>query len=338
MKTARLKIVGEGPVENVSGDALAVVGILALVADLPRTRAKQDGDLVETYSGIVAVPPRLARSILARKTALTRAIDAKHVSALRQTMAEGRWIADTSVIQLHVASAPEAHLFVVDGAHRLAAIAQGKAPFSIMLVVRHFATADRARDVETYDAVNAQKAQSLAARAKTIARRTAPDGWAEAEVDDKPAIRGAVRYGTLVQQGHRFAARKPARNLPMTKVMDAAFEVFPHTRHLSLLVREGGGPAAKLLASDGVMAFLALAAKEGLDAAGFVRAALETGPIQRELVKVGVRKSPGASHALLEIQAVAAALLWRSGIPETEALRSVYQDRRVDVGDVTVTF
>lgn len=315
-----------------------VADVTALVADLPGAQRKHKGTPVTVRSGVVAVPPKLAKAILAQKSALTRSIDSQHVAALREAMSGGRWVEDSSVIQLHVADGADPHLFVVDGAHRLAAIAGGRKAVPTLVVVRQFPSVNRDADVESYDATNAQKAQSLTARAKTIARRTAPEGWADAEKADKPAIRGAVRYGTLVQQGYKFGARRAARNLPMGRVMEAAFEVFPIATKLSAAARAGQGPVPRLLAADAVIALLILAERGGLDAEAFVAEAIKPGPIQRELAKVAGRKHAGGSGAIIEVQAVAAALLWKAGRSEAEALRAVYQDRVAEIGGVRVSF
>jgi hypothetical protein len=245
---------------------------------------------------------------------------------------------DSSVIQIHVATKPDPHVFIVDGSHRLAAMSALKEAPPILLVLRHFETADKMADVAGYDAANSQKAQSLTARARTIARRTAPEGWKEAEDTDRTSVRGAIRYGTLVQQGYRFGARAPARNLPMTRVMDAAFEAFPRVQALVRQIGPASTPPARLLASDAVLALLALADLEGLNVSRFVTDALANGPINRELAKVAGRKQGGGSGAIVEVQAVAAALLWKSGLSEGEALRAVYQDRQVEIGNRMVKF
>jgi hypothetical protein len=318
--------------------ASAVWGLMMLVDDLPATRRKTKAGRVETRRGVVTIPPDLAKTLVTMPSALTRGIDAKHVSALRETMRAGDWMEDSSVIQIHVATKPEPHVFIVDGSHRLAAMAGLKDTPPVLLVLRQFETADNMADVAGYDAANSQKAQSLTARAKTIARRTAPAGWEEAEVHDKTSVRGAIRYGTLVQQGYRFGARAPARNLPMTRVMDAAFEAFPRVQALVRQIGTPANPASKLLASDAVLALLALADLEGLHVARFLTDALANGPVQRELAKVAGRKPGGGSGAIVEVQAVAAALLWKSGLSEGEALRAVYQDRQVEIGNRVVKF
>jgi hypothetical protein len=313
-----------------------VAALARLLAALPAEERRHGSARVLVRSGRVAVPPALARAIVAEKSALTRAIDPRHVVALRAAMAEGRWLADASVVQLHYADEPREHLFVVDGAHRLAAIAGGKAPVEVAIVARRFAGADLAADMASYDAANAQKAQSLAARAKTIARRTAPPDWAEAEKTDKAAVKGATRYGLLVVAKYDFAAKTTARTLAMAKVMDAAYAGFPATRELTRLLGDKVGPVPALLASESVLAFLTLATLEGLDAEGFVAAALQPGAIQRELAKVAGRK--GLARAIDQVQAVAAALLWRAGMSETDVLRAVYQDRAAKVGGMLVKF
>jgi hypothetical protein len=312
--------------------------LMALSADLPATRRKTKLGRAESRRGVVAMPPDAARAMVGTPAALTRAIDARHVSALRETMSVGAWIEDSSVIQIHVVSGDQPHLFIVDGAHRLAAIGGLRTPLPVLVVLRVFDRPDLAADVGGYDAANSQKAQSISARARTIARRAAPDGWKDAEANDKASIRGAVRYGTLVQQGYRFGARAPARNLPMTRVMDAAFDVFGRVRGLVAAIGTPSSPVARLLASDAVLALLALAGSEGLNAEAFVREALATGPVNRELAKVAGRKHAGGSGAVIEVQAVAAGLLWRAGLSEGEALRAVYQDRQVDIGTRTVRF
>jgi hypothetical protein len=313
-----------------------VAALAKLVAALPVEERCHGGARIEVHSGRVAMSPTLARAIVSERTALTRAIDGRHVAALRQSMQDGRWMADASVVQIHIATDPRDHLFVVDGAHRLAAIAGGTASVEVAIVVRRFSGADLAADMASYDAANAQKAQSLTARAKTIARRVAPPEWAEAEKTDVPAIKGATRYGLVVAAKNDFAAKTAARTLAMAKVMDVAFEDFARTRALTKLLRDKVGPVPALLASESVLAFLTLAAREGLDAEGFVAAALSPGAIRRELAKVASRK--GVTRANEQVQAVAAALLWRSGANESDVLRAVYQDRAAKIGDVTVKF
>lgn len=313
-----------------------VAALAKLVAALPGEERRHGGARVEVRSGRVAVPPALARAIIAEKAALTRAIDGRHVAALRQSMQDGRWMADASVIQIHMATDPRDHLFIVDGAHRLAAIAGGTTSVEVAIIVRRFSGADLAADMASYDAANAQKAQSLTARAKTIARRVAPPEWVEAEKTDIPAIKGATRYGLVVAARNDFAAKTAARTLAMARVMEVAFEGFARTRALTTLLRDKVGPVPALLASESVLAFLTLAAREGHDAEGFVAAALVPGAIQRELAKVAGRK--GATRPSEQVQAVAAALLWRSGAHENEVLRAVYQDRAVKIGEVIVRF
>jgi hypothetical protein len=87
-----------------------------------------------------------------------------------------------------------------------------------------------------------------------------------------------------------------------------------------------------------VIALLILAERGGLDAEAFVVEAMKPGPIQRELAKVAGRKHAGGSGAIIEVQAVAAALLWKAGRSEAEALRAVYQDRVTEIGGVRVSF
>jgi hypothetical protein len=329
---ASVKEAADAPLAGVVDKLFAAVG------DLPAQKRRHKGAAVEVRSGVVSIAPALAKAILSHKGALTRAIDMKHAGGLREQMVGGHWVEDSSVIQIHAATKPSPHLFVVDGAHRLAAISGHLGPLRTMVVVRRFESANTDADVASYDAANSQKAQSLQARAKTIARRAAPDGWTQAEANDKASIRGSVRYGTLVQQGYRFGARAPARNLPMTKVMDAAFDIFPAVRKLVADIGAPQTPVARLLTSDAILALLALAARAGFDVDGFVQAALTGGPIQRELAKIAAQKNGGGSGAIIDVQAVAAALLWKSGRAEGEALRAIYQDRETMFGDVKVRF